>query len=544
MQTMEMAMRRVSLALVSRGLVGLALAGVMLEAGCAWLWVMSPRLTAIYNAEFTAGFFERLPWFSARLSWLSERLPWVGAVGPVGDAGQDVTGMMARLELGLGLMIVGYLSGLWALRSQRGTQGAGWVVVAGAVIFRLTMLLLPGLFSTDVFSYVMYGRIAGVSMQNPYVLAPNSFPGDPFLSWVFPFWRDQPSVYGPLWTDISALLARLTGSLGNFEQVMVYRALVATIEAATLGLLWWVLSWFRTADQLASWAMYAWNPLVLFDLVGGAHNDAAMVLLLLIGVGCIARPTGERTALLALTLSASIKYATGVVVPLWAMAWAAQSTSTISRAMRLGLGLVLPVVLSALLWWPWLQTSQALQPLSDAAGGRLAINSAPDLLALTLADQVLEPGGLDRETSQTVARFWTRAITRTLFGAYLAWEMWRLWRRPVAVMETVRASARVLLVLPLLVLSWVWSWYFSWSLVLAPLLGWRSRLARLVVAYTLCALPVVYAHQYLTERLSGAFVVAFALGPLLSLLWPTRESSGRQRSRSLCPRPSDSPADT
>jgi len=94
------------------------------------------------------------------------------------------------------------------------------------------------------------------------------------------------------------------------------------------------------------------------------------------------------------------------------------------------------------------------------------------------------------------------------------------------------------------VLSWVWSWYFSWSLVLVPLLGWRSRLARLVVAYTLCALPVVYAHQYLTERLSGAFVAAFALGPLLSLLWPTRESSGRQRSRSLCPRASDSPADT
>jgi hypothetical protein len=287
--------------------------------------------------------------------------------------------------------------------------------------------------------------------------------------------------------------------------------------------------------------MYAWNPLVLFDLVGGAHNDVAMLALLLVGVGLIVQPSGAQTrtsnwvlGLLAMALGALVKYATGVVVLLWAVVWAAQNGSRRRRVMRLAIGLGLPLLLAGILWWPWLQTSRAFLPLSDAAGGRLVINSAPDLVALTVADQVLEPRGMDREMAQASARWWTRAVTWVLFAAYLAWEVWRLWvvaarddgRALVSAARhdhktasaALRASVRVLLVLPLLVMTWVWSWYFSWSLVLAALLGWRSRLARLVVVYTLFALPVVYAHQYLNERFSGVFIAAFAVVPLVSIV--------------------------
>src|SRR5258708_27756579 len=92
---------RARLARVSRGLVGVGLAGVVLEAGCAWIWVMSPQLTAIYNAEFTARFFERLP--------------WLGVFVPTGAAELDVSEMVVRLEGGLGLMILGYLGGVCGL---------------------------------------------------------------------------------------------------------------------------------------------------------------------------------------------------------------------------------------------------------------------------------------------------------------------------------------------------------------------------------------------------------------------------------------------
>src|SRR4029077_1598388 len=106
-----------------------------------------------------------------------------------------------------------------------------------------------------------------------------------------------------------------------------------------------------------------------------------------------------------------------------------------------------------------------------------------------------------------------------IFLVYLGWEVRQLWRaaRPggqPAETATIRAVARALLVVPLLVMTWVWSWYFSWALTLAVLLGWNAWLTRLVVLYTLVALPIVYAHQYLTDNLSGVFVLGFALGPL------------------------------
>ncbi len=111
----------------------------------------------------------------------------------------------------------------------------------------------------------------------------------------------------------------MTGGLSNFEQVMVYRGTLATIEAGTLMGLWWVLGRLMPNGRVGNWAMHAWNPRVLFDLVGASHNDAAMLLLLLTGVAVILHPNDlpKRAStwvvgLLAMTLGALLKYATGV----------------------------------------------------------------------------------------------------------------------------------------------------------------------------------------------------------------------------------------
>jgi hypothetical protein len=44
-----------------RGLLALGLTALVLEAGCAIIRALSPQLTAIYNAEFSAAFFARAP---------------------------------------------------------------------------------------------------------------------------------------------------------------------------------------------------------------------------------------------------------------------------------------------------------------------------------------------------------------------------------------------------------------------------------------------------------------------------------------------------
>jgi hypothetical protein len=225
----------------------------------------------------------------------------------------------------------------------------------------------------------------------------------------------------------------------------------------------------------------------------------------------------------ALTLSALVKYTTGVVAVIAAVAWAAQGRIARARLVRLGAAVGTSILLVIATAWPWLEP-EALASIGDAAGGRLVLNSAPDLVALTIADQVLVPAGMEQATAQALGRSWMRSLTRVIFGAYFAWELWRLWRRPT-LQSALEAATRALLVVPLLVLTWVWSWYFSWSLALAVLLDWKSRLVRLVIAYTLVALPVVYAHQYLNRDLSGGAILLFTLGPLLGLIPGLRRAS-------------------
>jgi hypothetical protein len=506
-------------------LAALVGAGMVLQVGCMLVWAMSYRLTAGYGPEFTEQFLERFPVLRTVLEWmLSLRAPVRVLVNPPNEVGSWVT----SLEMGLLVMSAGYLVALVILqRSDVPVRAAAPIVWGFTLVFHLTMVVLPGLYSTDIFSYVMYGRIAAVHAENPYLGVPNDFPNDPFLSWVFPFWRDRPSVYGPVWTDLSFSLSSLTGSLSNLDQVLAYKLMLSLVALCTLVLVWRLLGWTRPEEgsphaRVAAFAVFAWSPLVVFEFAGNAHNDVAMVALLLLGLTFVAGNRGVTRmhwlgSMLLVLLGALIKYTIGLVVVLLGMTWAARLPGGRPRLTNVVTALLLLASVAAALWLPWLTSAASLRPLADAAGGRLVLNSTPDLVALTVAD--LAPTGMEREAAHTLARFWMRTICWTIFGIYFAWELRRLWRTSKldhrsAVLATIRAATRVLLVAPLLVLTWVWSWYFSWSLSLAALLGARDRLTRVVVAYTLVAPPVVYAHQYLSDDMPGILVVVFSVLPL------------------------------
>jgi hypothetical protein len=145
--------------------------------------------------------------------------------------------------------------------------------------------------------------------------------------------------------------------------------------------------------------------------------------------------------------------------------------------------------------------------LTEVSGGALVINSIPDLIG-GFAAQLGVPTDL--------AHTWSRVICALAYLGVLAWDLLRVWRlrTPLATLE---ASARALLLLPLLVLTWVWSWYFTWSVALAGVIGIRSRLAQVIVAFSVVAPPVFYAHQYLNERMPDWPMLVYMAVPLLVL---------------------------
>src|SRR5579859_3738766 len=196
----------------------LAVAGVVMQVSWLSIWTLSYRLTHGNDFTFTYLMIQPEAWHKLMdLLVLGNTLvPGLEMPGFQGPASLDVVvnSLVMAFVIG-GLAYLGAIllidSGISAIR------GAVLVIVGFELIFQVTLFLTPGVFTTDIFSYVMYGHISAVYNLNPYVYPPNYFPGNPMLEWIHPIWHDQPSVYGPLWTGIGWIMAHL---LAPFDGVV------------------------------------------------------------------------------------------------------------------------------------------------------------------------------------------------------------------------------------------------------------------------------------------------------------------------------------
>ncbi|HXV93965.1 MAG TPA: polyprenol phosphomannose-dependent alpha 1,6 mannosyltransferase MptB [Pseudonocardia sp.] len=151
------------------------------------------------------------------------------------------------------------------------------------LMWALPLAVAPPMFSKDVYSYLAQSAITARGLD-PYLLGPAEALGvdDPLTRTIPTIWRDTPAPYGPLFLVLGRGITALTGDdvvLG----VLAHRVLAL----AGVGLVIWALP--RLARRcgldagLALW-LGAANPLVLFHLVSGIHNEALMIGLMLAGL--------------------------------------------------------------------------------------------------------------------------------------------------------------------------------------------------------------------------------------------------------------------
>ncbi|MDQ6672391.1 MAG: glycosyltransferase 87 family protein [Chloroflexota bacterium] len=558
--------------LVARLLL-LVCAGIVMQVGWTMVFTLSYHLT--HGNDFTYTYLETTPIVWEKLQGL---LLLANALAP-GLELPDFQGPISRdiivnaLVFAFVVTGVGYVAAVLLIDlGIAAVRGAVLVVVLFEVVYQATLFLMPGLYTTDIFSYVMYGHISAVYDLNPYIFPPNYFPTNPLVdpNWIHPIWWDQPSVYGPLWTGIGWLLARLTLPLdgllqpqpdgtflqvGLMDQVFAYKLLMNGVQVVNLVLVWWLLGRLMRSKpraRLAAFVVFAWNPLMLFDAAGNAHNDALMVTLVLLAVVPLVaggrKPSNPSLLLgtFCVGLSALIKYTTGLVGLFFIVPWARRLPNWPARVGWIGGAGALIAVVTAVLYIPWFDFPRAFEPLLVAARGKtwMYTNWAPDLLAMALSDRVLEPGGLDPDAAHEQARFWVKTLTRVVFLAYLGWELVRVWRiagdRQRSLVEPIlEASSRAFVVLILLVLTWVLEWYWMWPLALVSLLGWRRMLTKVVVGYTLTSLPIFYVHHYWSTNMPAELVLAYALPPLALPLvaWTYSRLSSRRVGRGLSLKP-------
>jgi len=145
-------------------------------------------------------------------------------------------------------------------------------------------------------------------------------------------------------------MAKVITPYGLMERVFAYKLLMNAVHLANLGLVWWLLGRLMPSERarLAAFTAFAWNPLMLFDVAGNAHNDGLRVTLRLLGVVplvlTVTKPAsaGGRARVLVRTgfpnmtwllgvlsigLSALVKYTSALVGLFYLVAWARQLAS-------------------------------------------------------------------------------------------------------------------------------------------------------------------------------------------------------------------------
>ena len=175
------------------------------------------------------------------------------------------------------------------------------VVVVGA---HALLLLVPLLFSRDVYSYAYYGRIAAIYHGNPYVQTPLDHSGDVLWNLVGPRWVDTPAYYGPGWTSVSALLARILPH--PIDHVEAYRYISIAASLATCGVIVWIVHRLWPARTAFALAAFGANPVVLFHAAGSGHNDLLVAFSIVTAFALLVSKR-ELPAVAVLTLGALIK---------------------------------------------------------------------------------------------------------------------------------------------------------------------------------------------------------------------------------------------
>lgn len=207
--------------------------------------------------------------------------------------------VIALTAAGVLLSAAGLALGMRAAR--RGWWPRPKILLLAGVIAAAAFALMPPVGSSDHLNYAAYGRMAATG-HDPYATTARQLPGDPVARAVQD-WKDTPTVYGPVATA-QQTLASLAGGTSVRLTVFVLSLTNALAFLAT-GLLLQRTARGDPGRESRAALLWTANPLLLFELVGGGHNDVLAVAFAVAGLVAFVRP-GERTAARCLLAGALI----------------------------------------------------------------------------------------------------------------------------------------------------------------------------------------------------------------------------------------------
>ncbi len=149
-------------------------------------------------------------------------------------------------------------------------------------LFAIMLWLTYPFNATDLYRYVIRGRIQSTYGESPFATPPNQFPDDPLADYAGE-WADAASPYGPIWELSAGLLTRLSDE-NLLAGLLLFKGFAVITFLINTVLIWLLLTPQQTAVRVAYTLLWAWNPALLLIFIADGHNDGFMIMWLLLGL--------------------------------------------------------------------------------------------------------------------------------------------------------------------------------------------------------------------------------------------------------------------
>lgn len=354
----------------------------------------------------------------------------------------------------------------------------------------LPILASAPMFTQDIYSYLANGKIVRLGLD-PYSAGPVDLLGpSDVLSRSVPFiWAHSPSPYGPVALGLARIISEVTGD-GILWGVTMHRALSIAGVIAAGWALFHLSRRCGVIPQAAFW-LGVLNPITMLHLIGGIHNEAVLLGLVLVGVelglrACTAfsvhyypMACGYLLASgLCISCAGMVKVTGFLALGFVGMAVArtlhqSGRSRVVALAVAVAVQLVLLLASVALLTW----VTGIPTGWIHGQGGAVTIRS---WMSLTTAIGVLTGGlgmllGLGDHTEAVLTI--TRGAGAAVAGLFMLRMLLATFRGTISAIGGLGVATFVLVVL----FPVVHPWYMLWAIL--PLAAWANRpMFRWVVA--------------------------------------------------------------
>jgi hypothetical protein len=303
---------------------------------------------------------------------------------------------------------------------------------------------------------------------DPYVYGTGILGSTPFSTLPDSVWTNTPSPYGPTFLSLDGVLDKASG-----HKILPDILLLRLLELAGLAMIVGAtpsLARRLGRDPAHAVLIGAGSPLVLMTMIGGAHNEALMLGLLMAGLA-VAMRWGTVPGIVLCALAAGVKSPALLGVLFLGWTWAGAGASVRRRLSHVvGAGLIALSTLEVISWlsgtgWGWLRTTTAADKSFTAVTPVDAISKAASALARVV----------DVHFSALGARTVVSALGLACAAAVGIWLL--LGSTDLNVPRNLGLTLLVVALLgPIL-----WSWYATWGvIVLAPAL--TPTIRRVIIA--------------------------------------------------------------